>query len=112
MYCSLRELDRKQIQYFYDDTGVLLTCIHTLENKAIADGISLLATNFITLAIDLDPQKMTLTLSCDFDMQTRPRFLSNLRNQKAECRYLQYFFFKLSCEQTDTHTSNNIHCES
>jgi len=74
MYRSLRELDRKQIQYFYDDTGVLLTCIRTLEIKAIADGISLLATNFIILATDLDPQKMTLTLSCDLDMQTCPRF--------------------------------------
>jgi len=32
---------------------------------------------------------MTMTLTFDLDMRTRPRFFSNLRNYEAEERYLQ-----------------------
>jgi len=44
---------------------------------------------------------MTLTLICNLDMRTRPRFFSNLRNYQTESRYLHVF--KLSCGHTHTH---------
>ena len=34
-------------------------------------------------------RKITLTLTYDHDVRTRPRFFSNLRNFQAESRYLQ-----------------------
>jgi len=36
------------------------------------------------LTSDLEPSKMTLTLICDLDMQTRPILFSNLRKYEAE----------------------------
>jgi len=46
---------------------------------------------------------MTLTLACDLDMRTRPRFFSSLRNYRAESRYLQLCSFQVM-ERTDTRT--------
>jgi len=47
---------------------------------------------------------MTLTLTCDLDVQTRPIFVSSPFNYRAERMQISAIVFKLSCRQTYRHT--------
>lgn len=62
-----------------------------LENAVVGDGgISLAVTEYlITLQTMSYVEPSEITLPCDPDMRTRPRFFSKIRNHREESRYQQ-----------------------
>ena len=77
-----------------------------LENEAIGDGSSTPNRKSYTSGTLL---KMTVTLTYDLGMQTRPRLFSNLRNYQTESKSLSAVVFNLSCRRARAHLYQITH---